>query len=111
MNKNIYFVIACGLALVGAGVAGTRSGSAAPVASQPAAREFVVRDVRVFDGERVIPKASVHVRDGVDRQRRRAARPPASSRLPARAGRCCRASSTRTRTPTAMRSSARSSSA
>ena len=65
MNKNIYFVIACGLALVGAGVAGTRSGSSAPIASQPAPHEFVVRDVRVFDGERVIPKASVHVRDGV----------------------------------------------
>ena len=28
-------------------------------------REFVIRDVRVFDGERVIPKASVHVRDGM----------------------------------------------
>jgi imidazolonepropionase-like amidohydrolase len=65
MNKNIYFAIACGLVLVGAGVAGTRSGSSAPIASQPAPREFVIRDVRVFDGERFIPKASVHVREGV----------------------------------------------
>jgi imidazolonepropionase-like amidohydrolase len=65
MNKNIYFAIACGLALVGAGVAGTRSGSSAPIASQPAPREFVIRDVRVFDGERFIPKASVHVRERV----------------------------------------------
>jgi len=64
MHKNIYFIIACGLALVGAGVAGTRTGRAAPAAAQPAPREFVIRDVRVFDGERVIPKANVHVRDG-----------------------------------------------
>jgi len=67
MNKNIYFVIACGLALVGVGVAGTRTGTPAPNAPtpQPAPREFVIRDVRVFDGERMIPKASVQVRDGV----------------------------------------------
>ena len=30
MNKNIYFVIACGLALVGVGVAGTRRRRTAP---------------------------------------------------------------------------------
>ena len=30
MNKSIYFAIACGLALVGAGVAGTRTGTATP---------------------------------------------------------------------------------
>jgi imidazolonepropionase-like amidohydrolase len=67
MNKHIYLLIACGLALVGAGVAGMRTGTPSPAsaASQPASREFVVRDVRVFDGERTIPKASVHVRDGV----------------------------------------------
>ena len=48
------------------GVAGTQDGTVrAQVATQPAAREFVIRDVRVFDGERVIPKASVHVRDGM----------------------------------------------
>ena len=64
MTKSIYFAIACGLALVGAGVAGTRSGGP-PVAAalQPAAREFVVRDVRVFDGDRA-PEDNVHVRDG-----------------------------------------------
>jgi imidazolonepropionase-like amidohydrolase len=67
MNKNIYLLIACGLVLVGAGVAGMRTGtpSLASAASQHAPREFVIRDVRVFDGERIIPKASVHVRDGV----------------------------------------------
>ena len=48
-----------------AGVAGARSGgSPTAQAPQPAAREFVIRDVRVFDGERTIPKTSVHVRDG-----------------------------------------------
>jgi imidazolonepropionase-like amidohydrolase len=65
MTKNIYFIIACGLALVSAGVAGTRTGSATSGVTQPNPREFVVRDVRVFDGERMIPKASVHVRDGL----------------------------------------------
>jgi imidazolonepropionase-like amidohydrolase len=65
MHKQPYLMIALGLALVGAGVAGTRTGTAAPNATQPSPREFVIRDVRVFDGERVIPKASVHVRDGV----------------------------------------------
>jgi imidazolonepropionase-like amidohydrolase len=64
MNKNIYLVIACGVALVGAGIAGTRTGTAARGGAQPNPREFVIRDVRVFDGERVIPRASVHVRDG-----------------------------------------------
>ena len=53
MNKSIYFAIAGGLALVAAGVAGARSGgSPTAQAPQPAAREFVIRDVRVFDGER-----------------------------------------------------------
>jgi imidazolonepropionase-like amidohydrolase len=60
MNKHIYIAIGCGLALIGAGVAGTRASNPA----QPAAREFVIRDVRVFDGERVVPKTNVHVRDG-----------------------------------------------
>ena len=64
MNKSIYVVIACGLALVGAGVAGTKGGTVASTATQRHPREFVIRDVRVFDGERMIPKASVHVRDG-----------------------------------------------
>ena len=60
MNKHIYTAIGCGLALIGAGVAGTRASN--PV--QPTPREFVIRDVRVFDGERVVPKTNVHVRDG-----------------------------------------------
>jgi imidazolonepropionase-like amidohydrolase len=65
MNKSIYIAISCGLALVGVGVAGTRSGSTAHVTPQPAPREFVIRDVRLFDGERVVPKTNVHVRDGI----------------------------------------------
>lgn len=32
--------------------------------AKPSPREFVVRDVRVFDGERFHPRLSVHVRDG-----------------------------------------------
>jgi imidazolonepropionase-like amidohydrolase len=61
MTRHVY-VVFLGLALVGFGVAGTRT---APVrATQAPAREFVIRDVRVFDGERVVPRANVHVRNG-----------------------------------------------
>jgi len=35
-----------------------------PVAA-PAAEEFIIRDARIFDGEKVLPRASVHVRDGL----------------------------------------------
>ncbi len=65
MTKKIYIAISCGLALVGVGVAGTRSGGAAHVTPQPAPREFVIRDVRLFDGERFVAKTNVHVRDGI----------------------------------------------
>jgi imidazolonepropionase-like amidohydrolase len=63
MQKHTSLLLLAGLALVGAGIAGTRPRPAA--ATQATAREFVVRDVRLFDGERVIPRTSVHVRDGV----------------------------------------------
>jgi imidazolonepropionase-like amidohydrolase len=62
MTNSIYVAIAVGLALVGVGVAGSRP---QPSARQSSAREFVIRDVRVFDGERVLPRTHVHVRDGV----------------------------------------------
>ena len=64
MDRSSYLVVAFGLGLVGLGVAGTKVGTVESIATQTASTEFVVRDVRVFDGERVIPKASVHVRDG-----------------------------------------------
>ena len=56
-------LLVAGLALVGAGVAGTRPRPVA--ATQATAREFVVRDVRLFDGERIVPRTNVHVRDGI----------------------------------------------
>ena len=65
MNKKMYIAMSCGLALVGVGVAGTRAGSTAHITPQPAARDFVIRDVRLFDGERVVAKTNVHVRDGI----------------------------------------------
>ena len=65
MNRNIVIAIVCGLVLVGAGVAGTRSGGTAPLTHTQEPREFVIRDVRVFDGEKTIPRTSVHVRDGL----------------------------------------------
>jgi imidazolonepropionase-like amidohydrolase len=64
MHKTVYLTIAGGLVLVGAGALASRApGGRATQAASP--REFVVRDVRVFDGARTIPRASVHVRDGV----------------------------------------------
>ena len=38
MNKSIYAVIACGFALVGFGVAGTKSGTVASTATQTPSR-------------------------------------------------------------------------
>ena len=40
-------------------------GAFAPVQAAPPAQSFAVRDVRVFDGERVLPSANVVVRDGL----------------------------------------------
>src|SRR3989454_2333033 len=60
-------VIAFVLAVVGAGVAGARQ-RPAPVAQSDARElvktEFVIKDVRVFDGDRVIRRTNVLVRDG-----------------------------------------------
>ena len=61
MNKQIAALVAIGLALVGAGAAASRP---QPAPAQSSAREFVIRDVRMFDGERVVPRTNVHVRDG-----------------------------------------------
>ncbi len=63
MHKQIVVLALAGASLVVVGAATSRSRSGTP--TQSATREFVVRDVRVFDGEKVIPKANVHVRDGV----------------------------------------------
>lgn len=42
------------------------AGGAAPApAVAPAPGEFAIRDVRLFDGERFVPDATVHVRDGL----------------------------------------------
>ncbi len=60
--KNNYLVVAVGLALVGVGVAGTRLPQAPAAHSKPG--EFLIQNVRVFDGERVVPRANVLVRDG-----------------------------------------------
>ena len=105
MNKSICVGIACGLALVGLGVAGTKDGTVASTATQTAStrvrrprRPRVRRRARDSQGERSRPR----------RQRSSASatrRLPASSRSPAMAGRCCRDSSTPTRTRSAMRSS------
>jgi imidazolonepropionase-like amidohydrolase len=63
MPKHLIAAIVFGGLLIGAGVAGSR-----PVhqAQKPASTTtFVVRNVRVFDGEKTIPPTDVFVRDGV----------------------------------------------
>jgi imidazolonepropionase-like amidohydrolase len=63
MTKSSLTLIVAGVALVGVGIAGSSSGrSVAPQRSMPGT--FAIRNVRVFDGERVIPRATVVVRDG-----------------------------------------------
>ena len=67
MESRTPLVIALVLAVVGAGVAGARQ-RPAPVAQSDARElvktEFVIKDVRVFDGDRVIRRTNVLVRDG-----------------------------------------------
>ncbi len=63
MTKHIFGIVALGVALVGAGVAGTRQQPAPAAPSKPTT--FLIRDVRLFDGERVVDRTSVLVRDGV----------------------------------------------
>jgi imidazolonepropionase-like amidohydrolase len=62
--KQIVALAVVGVALVGGGVVATRPGPVR-VARPQNTGEFVVREARVFDGERVLPRANVHVRDGV----------------------------------------------
>jgi imidazolonepropionase-like amidohydrolase len=68
MGRTPSAMLVTGLVLIGVGMAGStqmrsadRSG-APPAAQSPAA--FAITNVRVFDGERVIPRAHVVVRDG-----------------------------------------------
>lgn len=63
--RTIAAVFVTGLLLIGIGASATRPGEPQPVAVQAPKGEFVVKDVRVFDGERLLPRASVHVRDGL----------------------------------------------
>jgi hypothetical protein len=51
-----------GVALVGAGVAGKQQQPAQDTLSKAAT--FLIRSVRLFDGERVVDRTSVLVRDG-----------------------------------------------
>jgi imidazolonepropionase-like amidohydrolase len=66
MRKFAAVLVVLGIVLVGIGV--TASGRRSPAAAGVAAAQKTVlafRDVRVFDGERIVPRATVVVRDGV----------------------------------------------
>ena len=67
MSRSSLTLLVVGVALVGAGIVGGSGAggrTAGPVAAVPvAAGTFAIRDVRVFDGERVIPKTTVVVRE------------------------------------------------
>lgn len=62
MNKSLTAAIALGATLVGAGVAGSRANQS--TSGSPKVNAFVIRNVRVFDGEKTIPSTDVVVRDG-----------------------------------------------
>lgn len=62
-------------------------GSAATASSRPPAAALAIRDVRVFDGERVLPRATVVVRDGRIKAVGPAAQVPADAELIDGAGR------------------------
>jgi imidazolonepropionase-like amidohydrolase len=63
MTRTSFFLILGGLALVAAGVAGG-TGTRATGTQPPTPGVFAIRNVRVFDGERVIPSTTVVVGDG-----------------------------------------------
>jgi imidazolonepropionase-like amidohydrolase len=63
MAKHIYAIVALGVTLVGAGVAGKQQQPGQDTQSKAAT--FLIRDVRLFDGERVVDRTSVLVRDGL----------------------------------------------
>jgi imidazolonepropionase-like amidohydrolase len=61
MNKlSIGFVL--GGIMIGAGIVGSRAGDARPAAAGDGS--FAIRNVRVFDGARTIPRTNVVVREG-----------------------------------------------
>ena len=53
MAKHIYAIVALGVALVGAGVAGKQL----PAQDTLSKATFLIRDVRLFDGERVVEES------------------------------------------------------
>ena len=65
MRKYSAMLVAAGVALVVTGVRASRPRVQAPARTQGAVVAF--KDVRVFDGERTLPRATVVVRDGQDR--------------------------------------------
>lgn len=62
MNRLALGIVA-GVVLIGIGVAGSRPRGARAV--PPASSTFAIRHVRVFDGERSIPRTNIVVRDGL----------------------------------------------
>ena len=62
MDKRLALGSVIGVALIGAGVVGSRSAGTQPQAND--ATSFAIRDVRVFDGEKTIAQTNVVVRDG-----------------------------------------------
>jgi imidazolonepropionase-like amidohydrolase len=61
MNRTVIMLLLGGV-MIGAGIVGSRAGGTKTVASDPAS--FVIRNVRVFDGEKTIPRTNVVVRQG-----------------------------------------------
>lgn len=63
MDKSSIVIVTAGIALVGVGLAGSIRPAAVP-GQNAAPSSFVVRNVRVFDGTRILPRANVLVRNG-----------------------------------------------
>src|SRR5262245_61382933 len=62
MHKQSFVLIAGGVALLAVSLAGSRQTPAQP--NQKTPTSFAIANVRVFDGEKVIPRATVVVKDG-----------------------------------------------
>ena len=62
MKLRPFAMVCLSVVLVALGIASARPTTAPALQDKPA--EFVIRDVRVFDGERTIARANVHVRGG-----------------------------------------------
>jgi imidazolonepropionase-like amidohydrolase len=63
MKRQPLALIVTGLALLGVSIAGSRAPETQP--APKTSSSFAIADVRVFDGERVIPRATVVVKDGL----------------------------------------------